>query len=102
MPIRQIVTVTERKVQIAYLIKDAGAEAKREKIRYGRRPITDREWEDAKFLAQFSNEMLQTFLLTKQILGLPVKIVNIQEKKPQNQEEMNMPDRFFTVTRCDL
>lgn len=82
MPKRQIVTVTERKVQIAYLIKDAGAEAKREKISYGRRPITDREWEDAKFLAQFPNEMLQTFLLTKQILGLPVKIVNIQEKKP--------------------
>lgn len=101
MPIRQIVTVTERKVQIAYLIKDAGAEANRTKISYGRRPITDREWEDAKFLAQFPNEMLQTFLLTKQILGLPVKIVNFQEKKPQNQKEVNMPDRFFTVTKCD-
>ena len=79
MPMYKI-TVTERKIQLAFLIKTGDTEAAQAGKLFERRPITRREQEDAEFLAQLEGKQLHHFLYSKQVLHLGIKVVLVPEE----------------------
>ena len=80
MPMLQII-VTERKIQLAFLIKAGDTEAAQAGKLFERRPITCREQKDAEILAQLEEDELHRFLYSKQVLHLGVKVVLVPEKQ---------------------